>query len=88
MREKIVTLENLVDITGICDSTLRTYLGGYRFEKFAKYERVDGNNRKRVYVFNQEFLDVFTDFLWLRRKMGAIKCLQNYYKKEVRYCYD
>jgi hypothetical protein len=88
MGEKLITLETLEEITGITKNTLRTYLCGYRFNQFAKYEKVNGNNCKRVYCFNKDFLDTFTEFLWLKRKLGAIKCLEHYYKKEVRCNYD
>ena len=87
MEEKLVTLKDLESITGICWDVLRTYLQGYRFTKFERYEKID-NHRKIIYCFNKDFLDELTNFLWLKRRLGAIKSLQKFYKKEVRYKYD
>ena len=82
MKEKLVTLKNLEDITGITENTLRTFLCGFRFTKFVRHERLNGN-MKQVFCFNKDFLEALSDFLYLKRKLGAIKCLEKFYKKEV-----
>jgi hypothetical protein len=53
--------------------TVRTWLDGYRFNKFKVFIG--------AYKFNKEFLDIFCDFLWLKKKEKYIKIVQNYYKK-------
>lgn len=87
MCEKLVTLKELENITGIDFKTIKTYLQGYRFTKFERSEKID-NRRKVIYCFNKSFLDTFINFLWLKRKINAIKQLQKYYQKEVRCNYD
>lgn len=82
MKEKLVTYEDLSRVTGLSLSTFRTYLGNFRFDKYVKYAQINAHSRK-CFLFNKDFLNEISEFLWLRRQARVIKCLQNYYKKEV-----
>lgn len=87
MNEKLVTLKDLEDITGIHFNTIRTWLSSYRFTKFRRRVKID-KRVKEVYCLNKEFLETMSEYLWLKRRLGAIKCLEKYYKKEVRGKHD
>lgn len=82
MKEKLVTIETLAEITGLNSNALRTFLHGYRFTKFERNEKIS-KYRKTVYCFNKEFLQEMSEYLWLKRKIKIIKKLEDYYKKEV-----
>lgn len=55
----LLTLKEINLITGICISSLRTYLKGYRFDKF-RY--------RNKYIYDKDFIKVLVDFLYLKRK--------------------
>ena len=83
MKNDLLTIKELATITQLSESTLRTYLGNYKFNKFIISTIQDGKRRKK-YNVEQEFLDIFADFLWLKRQIKAKKKLENYFKnKEV-----
>ena len=82
MEEKIVTLNDLCEATGLSECSMRTYICNYRFDKFTKYIRINGRSR-RCYVFNRDFLKAMSDFLSNRRYTYAIDNLENYFKREV-----
>lgn len=70
-----ITTEELSSLTGYGVPCLRAYLQGYRFTRFEDYARV--NNRTRlVYLFNQEFVDEFTNFIWERKRLDIKQKLQ------------
>ena len=50
----LLTLKEINLITGICISSLRTYLKGYRF--------------RNKYIYDKDFIKVLVDFLYLKRK--------------------
>ena len=60
MTERLITLKQLSDLTGIYIDTLRTYLQGYRFTKF--------NRGKTLYCYNAELKKTLIDFLYLKHK--------------------
>lgn len=71
----LITLEELSEIKGYGVHCLRAYLQGYRFTKFENYAKV--NNRSRlVYRFDQEFVDEFTKFIWIRKRNNVSEKLQ------------
>ena len=70
-----ITIEELSSLTGYGVPCIRAYLQGYRFTRFEDYARV--NNRTRlVYLFNQEFVDEFTKFIWERKRLDIKQQLQ------------
>lgn len=76
MNYKIITLTELSKIIGLNKDTLRTWLQGYRF---APYEMFIG--AKRVYTLNDNFIEVFCDFLQIKHKFEMSKKIENFYKK-------
>ena len=71
----IITIEELSKITGYGVPCLRSYLQGYRFTRFEDYVRVK-NRTRLVYLFNQEFVDEFTKFIWKRKCLDIKQKLQ------------
>lgn len=85
MQEKIVTLEDLSEATGLCVSSLRVYVCNYRFNKFVTYKKIN-NRARRCYILNKDFVTVMSDFLMnyrRYRKLNVVKNLREYFKKEV-----
>ncbi len=76
MNSKIVTLQELNTITGVSVNTLRTWLQGWRFDKFW-YKR-------NVIIFNEEFIDIFSDFMITMRNRDISDKLKGFYKKNAR----
>lgn len=76
MCNKLITIKELSMLIEAKTDTVRTWLDGYRFDKFKVFI-----NTYKFYKFNKEFLDVFCDFLWLKKKEKYIKIVKNYYKK-------
>lgn len=71
----MITIEELSDITGYCTACIRAYLQGYRFTRFEYHAKV--NNRTRlVYLFNQEFVDEFTKFIWKCKRIDIKQKMQ------------
>ncbi len=71
----MITIEELSKITGYGVPCIRAYLQGYRFTRFEDYVKV--NHRTRlVYLFNQEFVDEFTKFIWERKCLDIKHKLQ------------
>lgn len=70
-----ITIEELSKITGYGPDCIRSYLQGYRFTRFEDYIKVNKRTRL-VYLFNQEFVDEFTRFIWERRRVDIKHALQ------------
>ena len=70
-----ITLEELSKLTGYGVSCIRAYLQGYRFTRFEDYVKVQ-NRTRLVYIFNQEFVDEFTKFIWERKCLDIKQKLQ------------
>lgn len=71
----IITIEELSNITGYGVACIRAYLQGYRFTRFEDYVKVK-NRTRLVYLFNQEFVDEFTKFMWERKALDIKQKLQ------------
>ena len=54
----LITVKDFSLITGLCISSLRTFLEGYRFDKFRYGKKYD---------YNKEFIKTFINFLHLKR---------------------
>ena len=61
---RYVNAEELAEMTGLSVSSINNYKDGWRFAKFRK---------GHLLRFDNEFIDVFLDFLWLRRNNTAIQ---------------
>lgn len=70
-----ITIEELSKITGYGIDCIRGYLQGYRFTRFEDYVKVS-NRTRLVYLFNQEFIDEFTKFIWERKRLDIKQKLQ------------
>ena len=60
---RYVNAEELAEMTGLSALTISQYKDGWRFAKFRKGHLIR---------FDNEFINVFLDFLWLRRNIKAI----------------
>ena len=70
-----ITIEELSKITGYGVPCIRAYLQGYRFTRFEHYVKVK-NRIRLVYLFNREFVDEFTKFIWKRKFLDIKQKLQ------------
>lgn len=65
----IIKLQELSYITKISENTLRSWLSGWRFAKY---------RLNKDYKYSNEFIQVFINFLEMKRKYIAIDYLQNF----------
>ena len=56
---KYLTLQQIANITGMSQFTLRIYLQNFRFNQFVYGKK---------YLFNREFIDNFVEFLHIKRR--------------------
>lgn len=71
----VITLEELSKITGYGTVCLRSYLQGYRFTRFERHARVK-NCIRTVYLFNQDFVNEFTQYIWIKKQRDIEEKLQ------------
>ena len=87
MEEKLITLADLCEATGLSECSMRVYVCNYRFDKFTRYTKLQGRSRK-CYILNQDFVNAMADFLTNRRLPDAIDNLKIYFKNEVLQKHD
>jgi hypothetical protein len=71
----VISLEELSKITGYGTVCLRSYLQGYRFTRFERHAKVK-NYVQTVYLFNEDFVQEFTKFIWLKKRADVSGKLQ------------
>lgn len=76
-----ITIEELSKLTGYGTDCIRVYLQGYRFTRFENYVKVK-NRTRLVYIFNKEFVDEFTKFIWERKRIDIKKKLLSLAEQE------
>mgnify|MGYP002857742568 CR=1 FL=1 len=84
--EEYLTVNQLSEITGLADTTLRTYLARSEFLKFTKRKKIS-NIRKTTYLLTKDFIDALYQFLIVKRLRKNAKSLKDYwniYKKLER----
>ena len=73
-----LTLEQLSEITGLQTTTVRIYLCRAEFEKYADRIKI-GKRYKRVFILNKNFIDVFYNFLIIKKQKQHADALKNYW---------
>jgi len=66
---RYVSTEELAQMTGLSANSIHQYKDGWRFAKFRK---------GHLLRFDKEFIDVFLEFLWLKRQIKAIDRLKSF----------
>jgi len=79
MKEVFVSTEELAKITGVHSSTLRTYLGNYRFSKFITKTKL-GDRIKIAIILNKQCAYRLCDFFREHKKEYAIENLEKYFE--------
>lgn len=79
MKEVFVSTEELAKICGVIPSTLRTYLGNYRFSKFITMTKL-GDRFKLAVKLNKRCAYALCDFFRLHGREDAIANLEKYFE--------
>ena len=85
--ERIITGKDLADILGIAYETVKVYMDGYRFTKYAVkiQKREKRNGICTGYKFNQYFINELKDFFEITNKKKQLKNLDKYLK-DFNFC--
>ena len=80
MKEVFVSTEELAKICGIIPSTLRVYLGNYRFSKFVTKTKL-GDRFKVAVKLNKRCAYALCDVFRMHGKEDAIENLERYFEE-------
>lgn len=80
MRDLFVSTEELSKITGINPSSLRTYLGNYRFTKFVDKVKL-GDRYKIAIKLNKQCAYRLCEFFMYYKREDAVKRLEKYFEE-------
>lgn len=71
--EKILTINELSEMTGISSDTLRVYLGHYTLDKFRAIARNERKHKCIGYVINLSFKKAFGEYLEISKGLNFKK---------------
>lgn len=83
MKERLVSIKELAEITSIEETSLRLYLDHFTLSKYVTRTQIKRqNNRYKLAVkLNKRFAYKFCDFLRMKRKFQAIENLTDYFEE-------
>lgn len=80
MKEVFVSTEELAKICGVTPSTLRVYLGNYRFSKFITNRKL-GDRIKVAIKLNKQFAYRLCEFFMKYKREDAVSNLERYFEE-------
>ena len=77
MKDKIMSVKQIAEISKIPQGTLRDYLCRYTFNKYLQNAKIN-NYKQTGYLVNKSFIEDLCNFLELKQRYSSINALKNY----------